>query len=125
MSDRAVREGGCDRCGNMDFSFMQSQGVGILVLSGDLKPGCVDDFRQALMVSLSNSERVIVNLKKVSEFDSACIRVFCKALKTSKKLKKHVIFDRDDLKRKVTRKGGACSVDCDLFGSVSCLLGQS
>lgn len=106
----------------IDLSFKRSQKTGILTLSGELLASYVADFKSALMIALDNSERLIVNFKRVTKLDKAYIQMLCIAISVAASLKKRLIFNSDSLKQKIRENCINCSFGCSLFENKACLL---
>lgn len=96
--------------------------MGILILSGELLSTYINDFKAALMVALDNSDKLVINFKKVSKLDGAYIQVLCTAVDISKKLKKHIIFNSEFMRQIIRNKCVNCSFGCSFFKSADCLL---
>ncbi|NTU41606.1 MAG: hypothetical protein HGA78_00845 [Nitrospirales bacterium] len=110
----------------LSFSFQKQQGAGILTFSGDITACHNEDFKSALFLSLSNSDKVLVSFDDVSAFDRICIQSLCAAVKMAKRLKKNLIFNLFSLKEKALSNGITCSLmGCATCGKRDCLLSQS
>lgn len=76
----------------MNYRYENSGEKGILTLNGELSAQCTDDLMEVLMMSLGNSEHLVVDLERVTVLDPSCHRLFTIACKTSSLLKKKVTF---------------------------------
>ncbi len=107
----------------LNFSFWRQQETGILTFSGDITCQHNDDFKSALMMSISNSDNVVVNFDEVSSLDRSCLQTFCTALRVSRRLKKRVLFNLGALAEKARHSGIACTImGCDMRNREGCLL---
>lgn len=70
------------------FYFKKIEDVGILTFHGDLTEDLASGLIEALMVSLSNAEHVVVNFERVTRIDNACIYLLSLAHRKSERLKK-------------------------------------
>lgn len=77
----------------LNISFRKIKETGYLTLKGELVSSYADDLRSALMIALSNSERVFVDLKEVTKFDDPCIKMLCLFSVRAKDLGKYLIFN--------------------------------
>ena len=110
----------------LNFSFQRQQDAGILLFSGEITSQYNDDFKSALMMSISNSDKVVINFDDVSTFDRICLQTLCTAVKMAKRLKKNLIFNIGALKEKARHNGISCSIlGCDMCNKEGCLLCQS
>ncbi|MFA5354620.1 MAG: STAS domain-containing protein [Thermodesulfovibrionales bacterium] len=110
----------------LSFSFQRQQGAGILTFSGDISSHHNEDFKSALMISISNSDKVVVNFDEVSAFDRICVQTFCAAVKIAKRLKKELTFSMVAMTEQARHNGLACSImGCGICGRKGCLLSQS
>ncbi len=108
----------------LNVSFQRLHDAGILTFTGEIGSQHNDDFRSALMLSLSNAERVVVDFEGVSLLDRACIQTFCGALKTAKGLRKDVRFNLLSLKEKIRQNGFLCVRGCAVCDGRICPLAQ-
>ena len=76
----------------MNYTFENSGETGLLVLDGELNAQCTDDLMEILMMSLSNSKHLVVDLDSVTLLDPSCHKLFNIACRTSSLLKKKVTF---------------------------------
>lgn len=106
----------------LNLSFKRFHKTGVLTLSGELLSSYIIDFKSALLMALDNSERLIINFKKVSKLDRAYIQILCTAANISKKLKKHLVFNNDTIKQKIRENCINCSFGCSFFKSGNCML---
>ena len=86
----------------MNYRYENSGETGILTLNGELNAQCTDDLMEVLMMSLGNSEHLVVDLERVTVLDPSCHRLFSIARTTSSLLKKKVTFTgprADELER--------------------------
>ena len=110
----------------LSFSFQRQQGAGILTFSGEISSHHNDDFKSALMISISNSDKVVVNFDEVSAFDKICVQSFCATVKAAKRLKKELTFNMVAIREKARHNGITCSImGCDMCGKRECLIAQS
>lgn len=106
------------------LSFKRFQTTGVLTLSGELLSAYASDFKSVLMVALDNSERLVVDFKRISKLDKAYVQLFCVALGIAKSLKKTLIFNSGRLRQKIKETCVNCSEGCGLFEKNICLLAQ-
>ncbi len=63
----------------MNFSFEQTQYVGILSFQGSLTKVHASEVMEILMVSWEKTPSIIIDLAQVTEIDGACLQIFCRA----------------------------------------------
>jgi len=76
----------------MNYTYENSGETGILTLNGELNAQCTDDLMEVLMMSLSNSKHLVVDIDSVTALDPSCHKLFSIACRTSSLLKKKVTF---------------------------------
>ncbi|MCK9565198.1 MAG: STAS domain-containing protein [Methanothrix sp.] len=108
----------------LNVSFQKLQGKGILTFEGEITSEHNDDFRSALMISLSASKKVAVNFDKVSSFDRDCLHTFCATLAMAKKEKKEITYDIRSLWETVQENHTAWSMRCDVCHKGICPLAR-
>lgn len=108
----------------LNVSFQKLRGAGILTFTGEIRSQHNDDFKSALMISLTNSEKVVVDFEEVSILDRICIQTFCAALKMARKLKKELSFNILALKEKIRQNGLPCVMGCGVCDRRICPLAQ-
>lgn len=69
--------------------------TGLLTFDGELNAQCSDDLMEVLMVSLGNSEHLVVDLENVTVLDPSCLKLFSIASRTSSRLKKRLTLTGD------------------------------
>ncbi len=74
----------------LSFRFEKTGDFGMLTFNGELTVQNVDRLKEALMVSLSNAEHVVVNFEKVSKIDEDCLCLFYSTSGILSRLKKHL-----------------------------------
>lgn len=74
----------------MDYRYENSGETGILTFKGELNAQCSDALMEVLMMSLGNSEHLVVDLERVTSLDPSCVKLLRIACKTSALLKKRV-----------------------------------
>ena len=74
----------------MNYQYENSGEIGILTFNGELNAQCSDDLMEVLMMSLGNSEHLVVDLERVTILDPSCVKLFAIACETSALLKKKV-----------------------------------
>jgi len=62
----------------------------LLTFTGELTAHCSEDLIKVLLMSLGNSDHLVVDLKRVTVLDPSCKKMFSIACKTSLLLKKKV-----------------------------------
>jgi anti-anti-sigma regulatory factor len=65
----------------------------VLHLSGELVIQYSDCLRSGIIESLSDTDRVEIDLSAVTDVDISCLQLFCAAYKTSIQLNKLLLFD--------------------------------
>ncbi len=110
----------------LSFSFQRQQGAGILSFSGEISSHHNDDFRSALMLSINNADKVVVNFDEVSAFDRICLQTLYSAVKMAKRLKKDLIINMAAIRERARYNGVTCSImGCTMCGKRDCLSSQS
>ncbi|MFA5354182.1 MAG: STAS domain-containing protein [Thermodesulfovibrionales bacterium] len=99
----------------LNFSFERSHDAGILTFRGDITSRHNEDFKSALMVSISNAERVVVNFHEVSVFDRICLQTFCTAVRMAKRLRKSFVFNIFSVQKHIGGEVRECGF-CDRLG---------
>lgn len=77
----------------LDITFRNIKGTGYLTFKGELVSSSKEDIISALMIALSNSEYVFVDLNGVSGFDDSIVQILCSFTKKAKDLRKSLIFN--------------------------------
>ena len=73
----------------INFTFRKSGTVGVLTLSGELTKQHAVELRTILLVSLDNSESLLLNFEKVIAVDSFCCGILYSASLIALRLNKH------------------------------------
>ncbi len=76
----------------LDFEFKRYGNIGQLIFDGELTKERACELKVAIMVSLSNTDHLVVSLEKVSLIDDICACIFDIAQEKAEKLKKRIIF---------------------------------
>ncbi len=63
----------------MNFSFDQTEYVGVLTFGGSLTEPHAAELMEIMMVSWEKTPSLIVDLGEVTELDGTCLQIFCKA----------------------------------------------
>jgi anti-anti-sigma factor len=67
----------------MRFEFSQSSDAMILRLEGECTMESATELKEVLLQGLDKSDKVLVNLEKVTEVDTSCLQLLCSALRTA------------------------------------------
>ncbi len=76
----------------MDYSFEQSDGIGIYTFRGELNSTHEDKLKMVLMRAIHSFERVVLNFKGVRRIDFECLKLLQRAYCTSVRLRNPVIM---------------------------------
>jgi anti-anti-sigma factor len=76
----------------MNFTFEKSGTVGYLPLHGELTVQRADCVREALMMTLNNTDFLVVDFTNVTSLDPFCLQLFCMAYNASLKSGKHLML---------------------------------
>ncbi len=106
----------------LDLTFKRFHKTSVLKLNGELLSNYLNDFKYALMIALDNSERLIINLEKVTKLDKAYVQILCTAANVSKKLKKNFVVNTYTMRQKIKANSINCSLGCSFFKSGKCVL---
>jgi anti-anti-sigma regulatory factor len=105
----------------------QSNDTAILTLNGDLTKEDCDRLRSALMRSIENSNRVVVNFERAINVDSICLQILCMARRISRRLKKFMILTGKSTvvdRQRLESNGCSCFLDCVFLNNKSCILSK-
>ena len=72
----------------MNFSFDQTEHIGILSFKGSLTENYAMKLREVLMSSWGKTPTLIISLESVTEVDRSCLQIFCTAYRVSLMTKK-------------------------------------
>lgn len=107
--------------------FEQSNDTAILTFNGDLTTEDCDRLRSALMSSIENSDRVVVNFERVINVDSICLQILCMARRISRRLKKFMILTGKStavVEQGLESNNCICLMDCIFLNNKSCILSE-
>lgn len=107
--------------------FEQSNDTAILTFKGDLTTEDCDRLRYALMSSIENSDRVVVNFEKAINIDSICLQILCMARRISRRLKKFMILNGKFtavIRQRLESNSCNCFLDCAFLNNKSCILSE-
>lgn len=107
--------------------FEQSNDTAILTLNGDLTKEDCDRLRSALMRSIENSNRVVVNFERAINVDSICLQILCMARRISRRLKKFMILTGKSTavgRQRLESNGCNCFLDCAFLNNKNCILSK-
>jgi anti-anti-sigma regulatory factor len=74
------------------FELEMSSDIGVLTFNGDLDRQRRAFLKEALMVSLENSNHVLVNMERVTKIDDQCLQILDAAKKKALTLNKRIAF---------------------------------
>ena len=74
----------------MNCKYEKSGETGLLIFDGELNAHCSDALMEVLMLSVADSEHLVVDLEKVTVLDPLCFKIFGIACKTAARLKKRL-----------------------------------
>lgn len=72
----------------LKFQFEQYNGTGVLRLQGNLTSHRADELREALLMSVDNSDHLMLNFEKVTRIDNFCVEQIKTIKRISKRLNK-------------------------------------
>lgn len=107
--------------------FEQSSDTTILTFNGDLTTEDCDRLRFALMSSIENSDRVVVNFEKAINVDPICLDILCTAKRISRRLKKFMILTGNFtavIRQRLGSNSCDCFMDCDFLNNKSSILSE-
>ncbi|HEX9019779.1 MAG TPA: STAS domain-containing protein [Nitrospirota bacterium] len=76
----------------MSLSVRQTEGKGIITLSGDLTLQHAEEMKKVFIKSLLDADEISIAFQDVSEVDLSCLQVFYSAHRSAIRLKKRVKF---------------------------------
>lgn len=107
--------------------FEQSNDTVILTFNGDLTTKDCDRLRSALMISIENSNRVVVNFERAIKVDSICLQILCMAIRISRKLKKFMLLTGKSIavaRQRLESNSCSCLLDCAFLNNKGCILSE-
>jgi anti-anti-sigma regulatory factor len=110
-----------------NLRFKQSNDTAILTFNGDLTIEDCDRLRSALMSSIENSERIVVNFERAINVDSICLQILCMARRISRRLKKFMILTGKStavVRQRLESNSCNCFLDCAFLNNKSCILSE-
>lgn len=75
-----------------NFTYRRNGESGFLVFFGGISCDRLEEFRQALLLSMHNSKRLIVDLSNVTWLDPNCLQPICKTLKSARRLNRQIVL---------------------------------
>lgn len=108
----------------MDFKTEYSGDSAILTLDGDLTIERAAEIKKALVIALDNTDRLFVDLEKVSEADLSCLQLLCSAHRMSVSMNKRLMLSgkRSEAFRNLCKAAGfQRHTGCVLDTQESCL----
>lgn len=103
----------------MEFTFERLGGIGVLAFAGMLTVERSAKLRELLLVSLENSDHLVVNFNGVSEMDIFCRQMFCSAYRMSLRTNKRMTLSGLD-RNMFQWCDGEEEHFCDTFGAHDC-----
>jgi anti-anti-sigma regulatory factor len=75
-----------------NFIYRHEGNFGFLTFFGNITADREDELREALIVSIHNSESLVVNFKRVTKLDAYCLQQICIAHRIARKMKKRLVL---------------------------------
>ena len=110
-----------------NIRFEQSNNTTILTFTDDLTTKDRDKLIAALMSSIENSDRVVVNFEKAINVDSTCLWLLCMAKKIARRLKKFMILTGKFtavVRQRLESNSCSCFIDCAFLNNKGCILSE-
>lgn len=76
----------------MFYKLSRSSDAMILELEGECTLECAKELKAALLEGLETGQKLLVDLRKVTQVDTSCLQLLCSARGSSAKLGKQVLF---------------------------------
>ncbi|MBI5740185.1 MAG: STAS domain-containing protein [Nitrospirae bacterium] len=98
-----------------EIEIVKEKDADVVVIRGEMTIECAGALRDALLRSLGGSERVILDLGKVTAVDLSCLQLLCSAHRTSLSSAKAIALKQDYpgiLKEAVRENGYSRCLDC-------------
>ncbi len=76
----------------MDVKIEYSGDLGVLTLEGDLTIEQAVEIKKALITALGNTDRLIIDLEKVTNIDLTCLQLLCSAHRMSVRQNKRIML---------------------------------
>jgi len=108
----------------MDVETMRSDETVVLKLDGSWTIERANELKRALLDALNNGERIVIELKGLTDLDLSTMQLFCSAHRTSLRAGKHLAFHEkksETFKRMALDAGFVRTLGCHKDPDKSCL----
>jgi|GEM_PF-6671314 len=110
-----------------NIRFEQLNDTTILTFTDDLTTKDRDKLIAALMSSIENSDRVVVNFEKAINVDSICLWILCMAKRIARRSKKFMILTGKFtavVRQRLESNSCSCFIDCAFLNNKGCILSE-